>query len=274
MEKRFILPALASIILTIVAIILSIIPLFYGLEGDIVPIIPGGALSDSMMSIIIPFIFMILMLFVGPIIALFFFKLHELMKLKKYDYFFINIDKKLSGKRILLRSVFPGLLAINIGLYISLSSNFSSLFFIAPQESATVIEYASVILGIPISSMIILPLWILGSSGLMCSKRIESYNRPVSPDIESVGQFFTKMIKGYLGVSTVISYILVLYQLLLSGISANTILLVFIDPIVIIFLFTLISLLIEVMSESLNARFGKYLEKQKVDITPKSIKIE
>lgn len=278
MEKRFIMPTIVSLFLTIIALFLSFIPLMtIDIATDYIPIIPGGVISDVVISILIPYFFMFLLLFIGPVIALILVRVHKLIKLNKYDYFIITIEKKLSGARILLRSTFPGLLAVNIAIYISLYSGLNPLFYFNgadPQMIPVVIEYIAIIIGIPIACIIILPIWILESSGLMCSKRIESYNRPVAPDIESVGQFYLKMLKGYVGISTIVAYGLILYQFLTSGSSSTAILVVFIDPIIIILIFLPISLLIEMSSSRLNARLGSYYEKLSIDITPKTIKIE
>jgi ABC-type multidrug transport system fused ATPase/permease subunit len=109
----------------------------------------------------------------------------------------------------------------------------------------------------------------------MCSKRIESYNRPVTPDIESVGQFYIKMLKGYVGISTVVSYTVILFEIFKTSTDISlTVLMVFVDPIVIIMIFTLISLVFEMRANNLNVRVNKNLEKLNIDITPKTIKIE
>ena len=109
----------------------------------------------------------------------------------------------------------------------------------------------------------------------MCSKRVESYKRPVTPDIESVGQFYIKMLKGYVGISTVASYTVILIQIFKTSTDIfATVLMVFIDPIIIIMIFMLISLIFEMRATNLNVRVNKSLEKQNIDISPKTIKIE
>jgi len=108
----------------------------------------------------------------------------------------------------------------------------------------------------------------------MSSKRIESYNRPVTPDIESVGQFYAKMLKGYVGISTIVAYSTILWRIFTTTSNSSTILIVFIDPIVIILVFIPISLIIEMRSSKINARVDSYYKKLSIDTTPKTIKIE
>jgi hypothetical protein len=182
-------------------------------------------------------------------------------------------EKKLSGMRIIIRSAFPGLLAINIAIYISLYGEFNPLFHFEganPNMVPVVIEYASLILGIPIACLVLLPVWMLQSSGLMCSKKVESYKRPVTPDIESVGQFYIKMLKGYVGISTIISYSFILFQYLTTG-DQSILLIVFIDPIIIILAFVPISLILEMRSNKINTQLNNYYEKMKIDTRPKKI---
>jgi hypothetical protein len=197
---------------------------------------------------------MIIMLFLGPIVTIVMVRMHKIIKLNKYNYFIIPIEKKISGKRILLRAAFPGLFAVNIAIYMSFSDQINQLFYYNAElvNIAVIIEYMAILLGIPIASLIILPIWMLQSSGLMSSKRIESYNRPVTPDIESVGQFYTKMLKGYVGISTIVAYSMILFRILTTTSDSSTILIVFIDPIVIILIFIPISLFIEMSQKQLK----------------------
>ena len=130
MEKRFRMPIIASIFLFIVVVILSFLPLFLGEPlDDLIPIIPGGIFSDVIICLLLPFLFMVIMLFLGPIITTGMVRMHKIIKLKKYDYFIIPIEKKISGKRILLRAVFPGLLAVNVAIYMSFSNTINQFFF-------------------------------------------------------------------------------------------------------------------------------------------------
>ena len=278
MEKRFRMPIIASIFLLIVVIILNFLPLIRNVStDDLIPIIPGGMISDVIICLLLPFLFMGIMLFLGPIMTTSMVRMHKIIKLKKYDYFIIPIEKTISGKRILLRAAFPGLLAVNVAIYMSFSNSLNQLFYFnggEAQNIAVVIEYMAILLGIPIASLIILPIWMLQSSGLMSSKRIESYKRPVTPDIESVGQFYTKMLKGYVGISTIVAYTLILFEIFKTTSDSSTILIVFIDPIIIILIFLPISLFIEMRSSKINTRLDLYYKKLSIDTTPKTIKIE
>ncbi|MBD3215620.1 MAG: hypothetical protein GF311_23620 [Candidatus Lokiarchaeota archaeon] len=281
MEKRFKIPLVVSVILIVLVIFLQFgLPLIFGggsIKGDMIPLIPGEGLIDLIVSISIPFIFMFISLLIGPLMNLFFIFLHKIIRLNKYEYFKISYEKEMPGRTILLRAIFPGLLAVNIAIYLSLYGTFNDLFHPSAgniEELPIVIEWISIIIGAPIASIIVIPLWILDSSGLMCAKKIDEYNRPVAPDIESVGRFYKKLLKGFVGISTVVSYSLILFQYFTTTSDFSSIYIVFIDPIVIIFTFAPISLFIEMRAPDYNKRMDSYYEKLDIDTTPRTIKIE
>lgn len=133
-------------------------------------------------------------------------------------------------------------------------------------------EYGAVIFGMPIATILILPLWMLESSGLIGKKRVEQYNRPVSPDIEGVGQFYLQMIKGYVGISTVVAYTTVIITVYEMG--GADLYLLFVDPLIVMFLLLPASLLVEIRVMKTNSQLNRFYEKLQLDTTPKTIKIE
>jgi len=272
MEKRFKGPLILSLIIVIYAFaFLLIIPQ----EGDLIPLYPGGATSDYILSIVIPIGIMILMYFIGHLIAKTFIPIHKVLKLNRYDYFLIQPEKKLTGSKIITRSVYPGLLAINIAIYISLLGEFNYIFYASPDEASlpVMIEWISIIIGIPIATLIITPIWILNSSGLMCSLNQDKYKNRVSPDIEGVGRFYSTIFKGYVGISTVVTYILIIYTLANKGVTLDNYFIIFIDPFILILFFVFLSLILEVGVNKINKRLMKGFEKMGINITPQEIKI-
>lgn len=272
MEKRFIGP-----------IILSLLILVYGfaflflinLEGDLIPIYPGGALSDYILVIVIPIVIMIVMYFVGHYIAKIFFSIHKVLKLNRYEYFLIDPEKKITASKIIIRSVYPGLLAINIAIYLALLGEFNYLFAVRSDEPnlPAMIEWISMIVGIPIAILIITPIWILDSAGLMCSLNLDKYKNRVTPDIESVGRFYSTVFKGYVGISTIVTYILIIYTFAQQGVTLQNYFIIFIDPFVLILFFVFLSLILEAGMNQINKRLMKGFEKMGINVTPQEIKI-
>ncbi|MFX0072535.1 MAG: hypothetical protein ACFFAO_15730, partial [Candidatus Hermodarchaeota archaeon] len=240
MEKRFIAPLILSLLLIVYGFGFLLI---ISEEGDLIPIYPGGAISDYILVIVIPIIIMLLMYFIGHLIAKALIPIHKVLKLNRYEYFLIQPEKNLTGSKMIIRSVYPGLLAINIAIYISLLGEFNHLFFTRSDEVSLpiMIEWISIIIGIPIATLIITPIWILDSAGLMCSLDLDKYKNRVTPDIESVGRFYSTVFKGYVGISTIVTYILIIYTFAQQGITFSNYFIIFIDPLALILFFVFLS---------------------------------
>jgi hypothetical protein len=245
-------------------------------QEDIIPIIPGNAISDYMIVLLIPVIITLIVYLLGPYIAIFLFKLHRIIKLKRYDYFLIRSEKKLTISRMIVRSLFPGLFAINIAIYISLYGEFNKYFVVNPAEMglAPIIEWISMLIGIPIAILIIIPIWMLEDSGLMCSLKLDKYKTRISPDIESTSRFYASYIKGYTGISTITGYALILYSFYLRGIEPMTYVIIFIDPLAIMFMLIFPSLVVEMKLDKIRTKMIAILEKKGLNIIPQTIKIE
>jgi len=272
MEKRFIGPLILSLLLLVYAIsFLAVI----NWNEDIIPIFPGIGPSDYIFSITFPIGIMILMYFIGHYIARGLIPIHKALKLNRYDYFIIQPEKKLKGSKIISRCIYPGLLAINIAMYIALYGAFSGVLYaskFADQLPAT-IEWVAILVGIPIATLIITPIWILESSGLMCSLDPEKYKSRVSPDIESVGRFYSTIFKGYVGISTIVTYILILYTFAEQGVTLGNYYLIFIDPLALILFFVFLSLILEVGFNKINEKLLSRYEKMGISLDPQEVKI-
>ena len=171
--------------------------------------------------------------------------------------------------------MYPGLLAINIAIYIALLGEFNHLFSVRSDESSlpAMIEWIAIIVGAPIAILIITPIWILDSAGLMCSLNLDKYKNRVTPDIESVGRFYSTVFKGYVGISTIVTYILIIYTFAQQGVTLQNYFIIFIDPFVLILFFVFLSLILEAGMNQINKRLMKGFEKMGINITPQEIKI-
>lgn len=272
MEKRFKGPLILSLLLIVYSFAFLLI--IHG-EDDLIPLYPGGATSDYILVIVIPVIIMLLMYFIGHLIAKAFIPIHKVLKLNRYEYFLIQPEKNLTGSKMIIRSVYPGLLAINIAIYISFFGEFNYLFYAGSDEASlpVMIEWISIIVGIPIATLIITPIWILDSAGLMCSLNQDKYKYRVTPDIESVGRFYSTVFKGYVGISTVVTYILIIYTFAQQGVTIGNYFIIFIDPLALILYFVFLSLILEAGMDNINRRLMKGIEKMGINTTLQEIKI-
>ena len=272
MEKRFIGPVILSLVLLAYAFSFIFI---VGWNEDIIPIFTGTGLSDYLFSILFPIGIMILMYFIGHYIARGLIPIHKALKLNRYNYFIIQPEKNLRGSKIISRSIYPGLLAINIAMYIALYGVFRGVFYTSrgAEGLPSTIEWVAILIGIPIATLIITPIWILESSGLMCSLDPEKYKNRVSPDIESVGRFYSTIFKGYVGISTIVTYMLILLTFAEQGVTLDNYFIIFIDPFALILFFVFLSLILEVGFNKINGKIMTRYEKMGISLEPQEIKI-
>ncbi len=275
MEKRLIVPSIISISIIIFGLVLS-----YGVFGladdteDMASIIPGNASADWLVAMFLPYIVTILAIFIAPYLAFYFARIHKMAKLNKYEYFVVPLEKKLSPARIILRAFFPGLLAINIAIYLTTYGVLNKYFVDEYTMAPVAIEMFACAIGAPIAILIITPIWTLQASGMMCGKKVEIYNRPVTPDIESVSSFYSKTLKGYVGISTIATYSLLLYQYLQVETEPLAYLIVFLDPFLLILFLVPLSTLLEIKLNALNKKLFSSLEKVGINTKLKTIKLE
>ncbi|MHA1315460.1 MAG: hypothetical protein ACTSRB_16270 [Candidatus Helarchaeota archaeon] len=276
MERRFVAPLIITIIILTYGIIFNCFSvLTFSPSSDLLPILPGNAYIDLWVMLFAPFGFLLLMYFIAPLQAPFLLKIHSLIKLKKCNYFVVPLEKKLTGFRIIWRSIYPGLFSINLAILISfIAQPFSNLIMTGVTSQAILIEVFAIFVGMPTACLVILPIWVIESVGIMSFLDVDKFKYRVTPDIESVGRFFSSLLKGYVGISTVFSYITILYSFLTAASDVTHYLIIFIDPFIIIIFFVPISGLLEYGVPKLRKKLLPKFEEKGIDIQPKRIVLE
>ena len=281
-ERRFIFPIIIITSILFYASIFIITGLTpSNLTTDQFPLIPGPSYTDLLLIMFIPFGYMIAIFYIGKYLVVYFLYLHKALKLKRYDYFIVSIsvEKEMTGFKIVRRAIIPGLLAVNVAILIALNGSINHLIYTGdttmPNYIPVVIEIGACLIGMPIACLIIIPIWIIESSGIMCSLNQKKYKNPTTPDIESVGRYYSSFIQGMTGISTIASYSLILYTYFQrTNDFSSAIIMVFIDPITIILFMVPISVLLEYKIEDIKKRVILSLEKKDYNINPQVIKIE
>ena len=281
-ERRFIFPIIVLISILIYGSIFIVTGLTPNLlTTDQYPLIPGPSYTDTLLIMLIPFGYMIAIFYIGKYQVVYFLYLHKALKLKRYDYFVVSIpaEKEMTGFKIVRRSIIPGLLAVNIAILIALNGSINHLIYAGdstmPNYIPVVIEIGACLIGIPIACLIVIPIWILESSGIMSVLNQKKYKNPTTPDIESVGRYYSSFIQGITGISTIMSYFLILISFFQnSNDFISVIIIVFIDPITIILFMVPISILLEYKIKDIQKHVISSLEKKNFNIKPQEIKIE
>ena len=190
---------------------------FYDPQG-VYPFLPGDILLDLIWLYVICIIVGIIIYFVTPILAMLFLRLHQLFK-GGYRYHLQDKTGYLEGGSI-RRLIVPSLTSLGIAVSLAGSSIATSLFVYgnfenleSPQPAIEATFPIFFILLIVATGILILftPIWLLGDVGVICERDQPDSRSTVN--IEGVGDYYLKLLKGFAGVSTVITYALLIFQM-------------------------------------------------------------
>jgi hypothetical protein len=181
--------------------------------------LPGDILVDLLWTFAIPIIVGLIVFFLTPAMAMLFWRVHRLAKGRDHNYYIQarTGDTKISPVRRLLTPAFTAL-----GLSFSISgSGTQGLIFVTEnfqmideREIAIITAMPVLFIALLIATMVLLiftPIWLLDDAGLISERKTSGTRDTV--DVEGVGHFFAKYLKGFAGISTVVAYLLTAFQL-------------------------------------------------------------
>jgi len=216
--NKYIYPFILYLVFVIPNFLFQITAL--GTEGteDLTYLIPVRSLIfDSAYEFFFsPLIMIILIQLFSVLLAMFFLKLHKIMKLKRYDYYILKETyEKLSywsmAKRVLLLAFF----SFSFGIF--LSQIIPEEIIIAPSPSVTEITpflkaSATSNFILPFVILIFEPVWLLRDSSVICSLKEEKRKkkRRLLPDIEGIYHYFQSNLSGYVGIGALIAIVLLM----------------------------------------------------------------
>lgn len=201
-KKQLILPLFLTIVTLIFAIYITrnIPPTL-----DLTRIYPGLGLSDAILLNFMPFIFNLIAIPFGILIIGVYFLISKIIK-KNYDFKIITLKgEKIKGFPTFTRTLLPSFLSLSIGLVIM---NYYWLFNvrIIGYDPTTTILFAA-LLTTTLCSILVIPIWVFHDCGIIEIKRLRKDFR-LSPEVNSVGQFYKYILRGYAGITTPILYYL------------------------------------------------------------------
>lgn len=226
-QLRPMIPWKLTLTVLTVAIISSVIVTYFTYSGafpfqsplGIYRFLPGDILVDLLWVYIIPIIVGLIVYFLTPSMAMLFWRVHRLAKGGAQNYFIqASTDKAaISSVRRLLTPAFTAL-----GLSFSISgSTTQALIFVSEnfqmvdeREIAIITAMPILFISLLIATMILVifaPVWLLDDVGLISEKKAQGARDTVN--IEGVGHFFSKYLKGFAGISTVVAYLLTAYEI-------------------------------------------------------------
>jgi len=187
-------------------------------ELGIYRILPGDTLIDFIWLYILSGFSGLVLFFITPNISRVLLRVHRSIRGKNARYYVQKIDHQVNGIGQLKRTLIPAFAALGIAYSISniqaiANVIFVSEGFIALEENQTIISSLSLLFILLLVACFIMivftPIWLLQDSGLVCE--LEKKPGAIS-EIEGVGNWYLKMMKGFAGISTIVAYIFTVIQ--------------------------------------------------------------
>lgn len=202
-KKQLILPIFFTLVTIIFAIYITrnIPPTL-----DLTKFYHGVGLSDAILLNFMPFVFNLIAIPFGILFIGVYFLISKILK-RNYDFKIIILEgEKIKGFPTFTRTLLPSFLSLSIGLVIM---NYYWLFNvrIIGYNPTTTILFAA-LLTAPFCSILVIPIWLFHDCGIIEIKRLRKDFR-LSPEVNSVGQFYKYILRGYVGITTPIFYYLI-----------------------------------------------------------------
>lgn len=149
------------------------------------------------------------------------FKLHNVIKLNKCNYAIIgNVKENLNFAGIILRALVLGFFALSIGMIMVQFINPEIIISRGDIELLGLIIISTFFI-LPFLILILAPIWLLQDCGIMSSRneeRIRKESRKL-PNIEGVHRIYSSYVMGYVGITTIVSLIIIMYSSMFSEFS-------------------------------------------------------
>ncbi|MFX1374487.1 MAG: hypothetical protein ACFFA0_01625 [Promethearchaeota archaeon] len=163
-----------------------------------------------------PLLMVIIIQFLSVLIAYVYFKLHNIVKIKRYDYATLKeTEDELSLRATTIRVIILGFFAFSIGIIIEQLVENDFIIKTGDAETSLVIMVSTMFI-LPFLTLIIIPIYLLRDTGVMCSRKKTKKGQQHLPDIEGVYRTFFSYITGYIGIGTIIGIAVIIYRDLIS----------------------------------------------------------
>ena len=190
---------------------------FYDPEG-IYPFLPGDMLFDCLWLYVISVVVGGIIYLFTPVLSVVFLKLHRRFK-GGYRYH-LQAQATSEDGSVIKRLVVPALTSLGLAVSIAGSTFASSIFVYrnfenlenpVPAIEATFPIFFILLLVVTVILILFAPIWLLGDVGVICEK--EHVDSRSTVNIEGVGDYYLKLLKGFAGVSTIVTYGLLIFQM-------------------------------------------------------------
>jgi len=197
-------------------------------EKDMTPFIPGTLTIEFFIQflVIIP-LGAIIGSFLGCLFAPIFLMVHKKTVGRKFSY---SIQERPSSEKFkhFLRGLFPSLMAINFGLMLSNNTQLVELILtkeaLETSEAAIIVLFVLFLMGWTLGAAFGLfsSVWFLIEAGIVFDNKEKVKDSEFPVEVRSVGGWYSYLLKGYAGISVILSlYQITSEEILMAGETGN-----------------------------------------------------
>ena len=181
-------------------------------------LLPGDILVDFFWIYLLSVATGIFIYFSTPSLTRLFWKGHKFLTGQGYNYY-VQISKPTEETKTshMRRLLIPSLVALGLSTTFSNTSSFVDQIFVTESCEGLSPLASAVTITMPLFFILMLlacfitvlfaPVWLLENSGLICERKASTGH--MTADIEGVGNWYMTRLKGFAGLSTILSYFLI-----------------------------------------------------------------
>jgi len=218
--NKHIYPIILYLTVVIPNFFLQIIALGAESTYNITYLIPFNFIIDAAYGVFFsPLLMIILIQCFSVGLSLFFFKIHRVLNLNRYDYYILNETYvKLSYWSIAKRVLLLGFLGFSLGIFLAQIIPTEIIIASSPSQyeppslflKTLTVSYFI----LPFLILFIGPIWLLQDSSIICSLKPERRKKEkrILPEIEGIYHYFQSSLSGYVGLGALIAIILLMFN--------------------------------------------------------------
>jgi hypothetical protein len=263
---------LASLIASMVfSVAYHFTPLINKAKGGVLDVLPGNFIAE--IAILWTAIFATFFVFLAllPYFSKFYIFIHKLVKLFRFRYSVVKTDEHYYNFKEIIKRVLPVFsISFLLGYW------FGKWFFVSsigdPGDEAinTMVYILVSFIFMPLSTLLVPPLWLLNDSGIIAMKKRKDGERKI-PEIEGPSRYFNDLFTG--SVTTLAITTLVIFIIDLEKDFQWDIVVGFIFVMIIVFPLIIIAIiyLYEIFMRRLRRKLHRILPDKLVDKMPKTV---
>ena len=184
-------------------------------------ILPGDILIDFIWLYVFSIILGLVLYFMAPMLSHLMLRIHRVFIGRKSRYYSQDITLKVTMGTQIRRLLLPAFTALGISYSVVNMDSIANVIMVTESFTGSDIsvQAQSIVVGLSLLFILLLivsflmilfvPIWTLQDAGIVC----ESQQKPgVISEIEGVGNWYLKLVKGFAGISTLVAYIFTILQ--------------------------------------------------------------